>query len=587
MTPVDEPPTYAPGSIGLCLSGGGFRASAFHLGTLTYLERIGWLQRVTVLSTVSGGTLTGARYAVALLGKEFTFQRFFDDYYRQLRDTKLFRLALDNLAHHAEPCRSPRRKIITAMADAYAATLYQNPETGLPYQFGHLLGGDTGHLQEIVFNSTEFRTGIAFRFQKTKSGRIGNKYYHLPVAVAGELRLADVVAASSCFPGGFEPLEFPQDFVMDEATRSAICQILSAAAVPDDGSGARGSESLPLMDGGIVDNQGMESLLLADSRLREGGDNEDADESLEDVDVYFISDTDRQSSDLFPYPAKIPLRIDPKLATLRRLVWAGYLLCAASAAVLLGDLLRSDGGDGWWRVLRTAVPLLLVGTAFLLWWIPRLISSRILAQVPDVKAESWEQLKTLRLSEFLDMAMLRGRSLLALAELIFMKRIRSLGYQIIYNDLRRRESIISNFVYHLQKGRPFLDRGLLAEAAAIPNLPPLKWPSKKLEEVTTCAARVSTKLWFDGQELDLLITAGYVTTCYNVLKFLLRRIKKEREEGRDAAPYIAALRPVFEDWQTLAEEPAALLILPATPAAPSRPSHARPSDGIAALEKGT
>jgi hypothetical protein len=66
---------------------------------------------------------------------------------------------------------------------------------------------------------------------------------------------------------------------------------------------------------------------------------------------------------------------------------------------------------------------------------------------------------------------------------------------------------------------------------------------------------VGTKLWFDGNELDELIAAGYATTCYNVLTFLLRRIKKLREGGEDAAEYIAALRPVFADWQKLAEEP--------------------------------
>ncbi len=49
----------------LSLSGGGFRAAAFHLGTLDLLFRTGLLGDVTMLSTVSGGTFTGAGYALA------------------------------------------------------------------------------------------------------------------------------------------------------------------------------------------------------------------------------------------------------------------------------------------------------------------------------------------------------------------------------------------------------------------------------------------------------------------------------------------------------------------------------------------
>lgn len=46
--------------LGLALSGGGFRASAFHLGVLKRLAEIGLLERVRVLSTVSGGSIVGA-----------------------------------------------------------------------------------------------------------------------------------------------------------------------------------------------------------------------------------------------------------------------------------------------------------------------------------------------------------------------------------------------------------------------------------------------------------------------------------------------------------------------------------------------
>jgi NTE family protein len=51
-----------PQKIGLALSGGGSRAIAFHLGCLRALNRLGLLDRVAVLSTVSGGSVIGAYF---------------------------------------------------------------------------------------------------------------------------------------------------------------------------------------------------------------------------------------------------------------------------------------------------------------------------------------------------------------------------------------------------------------------------------------------------------------------------------------------------------------------------------------------
>jgi len=51
------------GNIGVCLSGGGSRAIAFHLGCLKALQSKGLLGKVRTLSTVSGGSVIGAMYA--------------------------------------------------------------------------------------------------------------------------------------------------------------------------------------------------------------------------------------------------------------------------------------------------------------------------------------------------------------------------------------------------------------------------------------------------------------------------------------------------------------------------------------------
>lgn len=62
VSPSPESAT-AP-TIGIALSGGGSRAIAFHLGCLRTLHRLGILQRARVMSTVSGGSVIGAMWAV-------------------------------------------------------------------------------------------------------------------------------------------------------------------------------------------------------------------------------------------------------------------------------------------------------------------------------------------------------------------------------------------------------------------------------------------------------------------------------------------------------------------------------------------
>lgn len=52
--------------LGLALSGGGFRASFFHLGVLARMAELGLLRHIEVLSCVSGGAILGALYYVHL-----------------------------------------------------------------------------------------------------------------------------------------------------------------------------------------------------------------------------------------------------------------------------------------------------------------------------------------------------------------------------------------------------------------------------------------------------------------------------------------------------------------------------------------
>src|SRR5687768_7026588 len=55
--------------IALSCSGGGYRAASFHLGSMSYLNNLQFngkplLENVKLISTVSGGTITGIVYAL-------------------------------------------------------------------------------------------------------------------------------------------------------------------------------------------------------------------------------------------------------------------------------------------------------------------------------------------------------------------------------------------------------------------------------------------------------------------------------------------------------------------------------------------
>src|SRR5919199_558200 len=53
----DDPREPEPG-IALCLSGGGYRAMLFHLGALWRLNELGYLPKLTRVSSVSTGSIT-------------------------------------------------------------------------------------------------------------------------------------------------------------------------------------------------------------------------------------------------------------------------------------------------------------------------------------------------------------------------------------------------------------------------------------------------------------------------------------------------------------------------------------------------
>jgi len=272
------------GNIALSFSGGGVRAVGFHLGTLDMLDRLELLPNVTVLSTVSGGSLTGIGYSLSQhLGHDF--DTFFGNFYDFLPKLNTIEHLLEGLASDAAPVPSGRRDMITVMAniydDEYFRKYYGVAEDGerTSPRFSMLQGdgAPTSHLREMVFNATEFQTGSAFRFQKSEYRcLVGNANIYLCDAHVPQIRIADIMAASSCIPAGMEPLFFPQDFhwpddPAEPGGERTTCERISQSFADNLHKSfhlypEKTVDHVALMDGGVYDNQGIVSTLLALNR---------------------------------------------------------------------------------------------------------------------------------------------------------------------------------------------------------------------------------------------------------------------------------------------------------------------------------
>jgi hypothetical protein len=392
-----------------------------------------------------------------------------------------------------------------------AASVYADPAFLGGRHFGEVMEG-TGLPENVIFNATEFHSGIAFRFRRTptSAARIGNGNFVVPREVAEHVRLADVVAASSCFPGGFEPICFPDEFEWGaeyglERARAAL--------------GDRFRPALPLMDGGVYDNQGVGSSVLANTHG--------------DAATLLISDTNTRQGALYTSPAPA----SPGRLTLNGTAWLGRILfvLAVASVVALGihgwRESRQDGGLEWQDVLVYLVPGLfcLAGAAALLWARRVAIDTATRLREQVQIADAWADLRRLTIAQMVRLVELRVLSLLALTSNVFMKRVRGLVYDSVYQDERYKARRASILLYELSE--PAHQREHL------PWLRPSRWLVDRVRAVDTLA----TTLWFDSEEqLDTLEHVGSATVAFALLKLIVER------HGPEGGAPGTAVRALFD-----------------------------------------
>ncbi|MFK7776756.1 MAG: patatin-like phospholipase family protein [Gimesia sp.] len=225
--------------VGLALSGGGFRATLYHLGVIRYLRDAGTLQNISQITSVSGGSILAAHLLLnwdRYCGTDEEFAQAADEIIRftkmDVRNRIVRRFPFSSTANSIRRIFRKRTK-------------RQSTRPGLlEKHYEQFLYGDTGlcqlpakpHLHMLSTNLSEGclcsfdKYGLLFQ-RRTPGKR--DFFERVPTGL-GTVPMA--VAASSAFPGFFPPLVIRGDEIGADA-------------------GTFGTQAFS--DGGVFDNLGL------------------------------------------------------------------------------------------------------------------------------------------------------------------------------------------------------------------------------------------------------------------------------------------------------------------------------------------
>lgn len=224
--------------IGLALSGGGYRAAAYHIGTLRALHKLGILDKVDVLSSVSGGSITSAYY---VQNKEKGYETFEKEFISKLVHGVLCCAITEFLVILALCFTSlilcGYWAILTLAVFLFIFWYYLFPISYFikrAYDKVFFKGISLDEMPQepiLAINATDLSTGNQFTFSQDRmtcypyKNKLAFNTVGFPVAKA--------VMASSCIPQIFSPIKLSDKYAKGENKTKPL-----------------------LVDGGIYDNQG-------------------------------------------------------------------------------------------------------------------------------------------------------------------------------------------------------------------------------------------------------------------------------------------------------------------------------------------
>lgn len=541
-----------PVNIALSFSGGGFRAASFSLGCLSYLEQlefdnVPFIGLVKFGSSASGGTITLLSYSVAKRKS-----RSFKDYFNWMVNDVLHGENLVNLVFeimHSSKEWSSRpdksRNLINAFSIAYDKKIFEGEKFGILWKDGGIPG--------VCANTTEFQNGLSFRFQN--QGDVGNRFINVVSDVDfKEIKLGDILACSSCFPVGFEPFVYPKDFSYEGLDK----EVLREAVAMDNryvNNERDTSDLFPLMDGGIDDNQGIDSFMNAEARLeRSNGFG---------YDLYMTCDVSSNYTSGYQYPSQRK----PGWLGRRSLLFYISLIFLFLFAGILGAAFKFCIGFSYALIGITSFLTTILLVLYL-----KLVKIRKKASTQN-STELLLILKHLGFFLRLDVSILiheisaRLTSTGQMAAVIFLKKIRRASYAGLFRrvtpvgdtkgaanpdgpDIKSLkfwgQFSVMNAVYMLStKNKKQCESDLRKEAWTkkgleinvgdeIVDAVTFMTPSEDMIKIADLATKMETTLWYDAHHIDqgqpiAVIVAGQFTTCYNLLRWSLRFTDEKNE----------------------------------------------------------
>jgi NTE family protein len=236
-------------NIALALSGGGFRATVFHLGVLTRLAEENQLENVGYLSTVSGGSL-----CAGLVFKANDFIWPTSQQFKQKVLPAIYKTLTEVSLKDALIKRSLLRFFELGDTRADDISILMRQLWGIDIDVKDL--PKTPHW---MINATCFESGKNWRFERFRMGD-----YQFGYTYDTDVPLSDAMAASAGFPGliGALPLETSGKSWFRYLDGSESTQV-------EDGDTAAHRKTrkiqppyspVHLWDGGVYDNHGLEGL---------------------------------------------------------------------------------------------------------------------------------------------------------------------------------------------------------------------------------------------------------------------------------------------------------------------------------------
>jgi NTE family protein len=223
-------------TLGLALSGGGYRATLFGLGTLWRLNDAGLLGRLDRITSVSGGSILAGLFAHRWREFDFVDGRATNFASVLVEPVQRFCSETIDIGAGLKGILMPFKSAGDFLIERYAKDLFG--QTTLKDLATPLDGAPL-----FTFYATNLQTGRSFRLRQDKVSD-----YRLGESTTLVVPLAKAVAASSAFPPVFSPIELDTD--PSEWTSTSL-------TLPDP---ERMRRHIKLADGGIYDNMGLEQL---------------------------------------------------------------------------------------------------------------------------------------------------------------------------------------------------------------------------------------------------------------------------------------------------------------------------------------